>query len=209
MALIPVHQVKILVITDFPPINIHVFMKSLFQVSPSLLPNYLLKYSAGHSSTSIETSSSSVESISASVTRRQEEEEEEMGRCKGRAREPNTSSDEEDEETDDDEEESDEEELDSSGDESPVWTWSGCSSRSRLLKSQHSDCRCSSCNVPSCKSFLSSHSETRHRLGDLCVTGAKACTGSCGGKGAEPVTGDVPCHNPIEGSGIFDTTFCK
>merc|ERR1711974_113516 len=114
-------------------------------------------------------------------------------------------------EDEDEEEESDEEDLDSSGDES-TWTWSGCSSRSQLLKLQHSQCKCKSCcNTTTCKSFLSSHFETRqHRLmGDLGVAGAKDCTStSCGRKGAEPAARDiVPSDYPIEASGIFDTTF--
>ena len=126
-----------------------------------------------------------------------------MLRCKGRP-EPNSSSDEEEEETDEEEEEeeeeSDEEDLESSGDES-TWTWSGCSSRTRLLKLQHSHCKCNNC-----ESFPPSHFETRHRVGHLGAAGGKDCaTSSCRG---DPAAGDDgPSHFPIGASGIFDTTF--
>ena len=127
-------------------------------------------------------------------------------RCKGSRQEPNSSSDEEEDETGDDEdEESDEEDLESSGDES-TWTWTGCSSRRRQLKSENSHCKCNNCCT--CQSFLSSHFETRHRLvGDFCVAGAKDCTTSCGGKGGKPTARDEPSLNPLEASGIFDTSF--
>jgi len=166
----------------------HMALIPVHQVSPSLLPNYLLKPSTGLSSTSFSSCCSAVDSISASVTRRQQEEENVI-RCKGRP-EPNSSSDEEEEDTDEDDEDDEdaeseeEEELESSGDDS-TWTWSGCSSRSRpLIKLQHSHCKCNGC--------CESHFETRHMVGR-----AKDCTmTSCGGKGG---AGDVILGGYLQG----------
>ena len=179
------------------------------QVSPSLLPDHLLKSSAGPSVAPMDTSSfscSSVDSISASVTRRQEEEEEEVERCKRRP-EPNNTSDEEEDETDEEEEESDEDDLGSSGDES-TWTWPSCSSRAR--NSHQSDRKC--CNTPSCESSPSPHFESQDRAGSLDVARPKNCNRATFGKNCAsgPLAIDMsPSSYPPGASGIFDPTLNK